>query len=81
VTPTTSPTPKFHSAADVAEVEGVKGVGGGTHALTCAHHAAASPPNGEAFDTVDLVGLDFKLVQTVLVPRKSIVTRYHTIVD
>jgi hypothetical protein len=60
---------------------GGEGVGGATRALTCARQAAANPPNGEALDSVNVVGLDLKLVQTVLVLRDSLVTRYHTIID
>jgi hypothetical protein len=41
----------------------------------------ANPPNGEALESVDVVGLDLKLVHTVHVPRDSLVTRYHTIID
>jgi hypothetical protein len=75
------PTPKSHATVDVAEVKGVHGVGGATRALTCAREAAANPPNGEALDHVDALGLDLKLVQTVPVPRNSLVTKYHTIID
>ena len=60
---------------------GGEGVGGATRALTCARQAAANPPNGEALDSVDVVGLGLKLVQTVPVPRDSLVTTYHTIID
>jgi hypothetical protein len=74
-------TPNSHATVDVAEVEGVDGVGGATRALTCARQAAANSPNGEALDSVDVVGSDLKLVQTVHVPRDSLVTRYHTIID
>ena len=75
------PTPKSHATVDVAELEGVEGVGGATRALTCARQAAANPPNGEAPDSVDVAGLDVKRVQTVPVPRDSLVTTYHTIID
>jgi hypothetical protein len=75
------PTPKSHATVDVAEVEGVEGVGGATRALTRARHAEANPPNGEALYSIIVVGLGLKLVQTVLVPRDSLVTRYHTIID
>jgi hypothetical protein len=51
------PAPKSHAPVYMAEVEGDEGVGGVTRALTCARLAAASPPNGEALDSVDLVGL------------------------
>jgi hypothetical protein len=74
------PTPKSHATVDVTEVEGVEGVGGATRALSSARQAAANPPNGEARDSVDVVGLGLKLVQTVHVPRDSLVTRYHTII-
>jgi hypothetical protein len=75
------PTPKSHATANAAEVEGVEGVGGATRALTCARHAAANPPNGEALDSIDVVGLGLKLVHTVPVPRDSLVTKYHMIID
>lgn len=42
------PTPKSHATVDLAEVEGVEGVGGATRAQNCARQAAASSPNGEA---------------------------------
>jgi hypothetical protein len=71
-------TPKSHATVDVAEVEGVEGVGGATRALTCARQAAANPPNGEARDSVDVVVLGLKLVQTVPVSRDSLVIIYHT---
>jgi hypothetical protein len=74
-------TPKSHVTVDLAEVEGVEGVGGATRALTYARQAAANPPNGEALDSVDVVGLGLKVVQTVLVPRDSMVIRCHTTID
>jgi hypothetical protein len=55
----------------VAEVKGVEGIGGVTRELTCARHAAANPHDGEALASVDIVGLDLNLVQTVYVPRDS----------
>jgi hypothetical protein len=72
------PTPKSQATVDVAEVEGVEGVGGATRALTCARQVAANPPSGEARDSVVVVGLGLKLMQTVPVPRDSLVIRYHT---
>jgi hypothetical protein len=80
VTPTT-PQPQSLNNRRRGGGIGVEGVGGVIRALTCPRHPAASLPNGEALDSVDLVGLDFKVEQTVLVPRDSLVTRYHTIMD
>jgi hypothetical protein len=75
------PTPS-HEAVDVAEVDRVEGVSGVTSAQTCARKAAANPPNGEALDSVDLVGLDLSNgAQIVHVPRDSLVTKCHKLID